>query len=85
MSHPDHLLDALSPEQLSEWADYFNEEPFGFPAEDLRAGILAATVARCAGASGAQARDFMLRPPDEEPADPLELVRQALGEGEHQR
>lgn len=84
MIHPRHILDVLTAEELGEWAEYFNEEPFGFPAEDLRAGILAATIARSAGAKDVAPRDFMLRPPteeDEEPADPVALLKQVLGEG----
>lgn len=84
MPHPDHLLDALTPEQLGEWAEYFNEEPWGFPAEDLRLGILASTTARAAGAKDVAPRDFMLRPPpepEEEPADPVQLLKRVLGEG----
>ena len=44
--HPDCLLDALTPEQFAEWADYYNLEPWGFEVEDLRVGILASTIAR---------------------------------------
>lgn len=39
-------------------------EPWGFEVEDLRAGLLACTVARAGGAK-ARPKDFMIRPPDE--------------------
>jgi hypothetical protein len=49
-------------------------EPFGFPAEDMRGGIIGATIAATVGAS-TEPKQFMLRPPHDEvedDADPFE-------------
>ena len=41
----DGLLAQLSSRQLAEWMAYFRLEPFGERRADLRAGIIASTVA----------------------------------------
>ena len=42
------LLARISSRELSEWIVYFEMEPFGEERADLRAGIVAATVANTA-------------------------------------
>jgi len=42
------LLARISSRELSEWAAFAQLEPFGEEREDLRAGIVAATVANTA-------------------------------------
>ena len=44
------LENRLSARELSEWMAYYSIEPFGTQREDYRAGLIAATVANCAGA-----------------------------------
>lgn len=44
------LENRMSARELSEWMAYYAIEPFGEQREDYRAGLLAATVANCAGA-----------------------------------
>lgn len=68
------MLEYLSAEQWEEWCEYASIEPWGFPADDLRTGILGATVARGAGAKDAEPKHFMLRNPEEqaEDADPFD-------------
>tara|TARA_R110001606_G_scaffold395627_1_gene568231 strand:- start:14266 stop:14553 length:288 start_codon:yes stop_codon:yes gene_type:complete len=44
------LENRLSARELSEWMAYYSVEPFGTQREDYRAGLIAATVANCAGA-----------------------------------
>lgn len=38
------MLSRMSSRELSEWMAYFQFEPFGTDVEDLRSGILAATI-----------------------------------------
>jgi hypothetical protein len=60
------------------WKEYYELEPWGFPAEDLRGGMLAAVIARSMGATDIAPRTFMLRPPPEpepEDVDPDDQVR----------
>lgn len=44
----DQLLAQISSAELSEWAAYYRLEPFGDERADLRAGIVASTVANTA-------------------------------------
>lgn len=65
----------MSPAQLAEWAEYESVEPFGFPGEDARLGILASAVARGAGAD-MKPTDFMLDPPEPPLPTPEEFAKQ---------
>jgi hypothetical protein len=47
--HPDALLSEITSRQLAEWGAYFDLHPWGGEADDLRAGVVAATVANFAG------------------------------------
>jgi hypothetical protein len=50
----------LSSQELAEWMAYWSIEPFGAARDDYRAGLLAATVANCAGSKKAlQPTDFI--------------------------
>jgi len=50
----------LSSQELAEWMAYYSIEPFGATRDDYRAGLLAATVANCAGSKRAlQPTDFI--------------------------
>ncbi len=42
--HPDYLLSLLTSRQVAEWDAYYRVEPFGPPAEEHRAGVLAAVI-----------------------------------------
>lgn len=60
----------LTREQLLEWGEYFQLEPWGFELEDLLHARLMALVAGVAGAD-ATYRDFLLVAPDDaEEAEP---------------
>lgn len=54
------LLRRLSSAELSEWMRYWNVEPWGEERADMRAAIVACTVARSQGAK-AKTEDFMPR------------------------
>ena len=43
------LENRLSAQELSEWMAYFSIEPFGEARADYRAGLVASTIANCAG------------------------------------
>lgn len=65
--HPDYLLEVLSARQLAEWQQYYSLEPFGFPAESWRSGIVASVIAnanRKKGRKAFQPSDFMPREPE---------------------
>ena len=56
------LLHRISSRELTEWQAYYGVEPFGEDRADLRAGIVASTVANVFRKSGTQpykAQDFM--------------------------
>jgi hypothetical protein len=60
--HPDYLLRMLSSTQFNEWLAYAALEPFGEERADLRAGIVASTLANVNRRKGQRAlkpRDFM--------------------------
>jgi hypothetical protein len=56
-------LERLTADQFQEWMEYAQAEPFGFPGEDARHGILCATVAAPYAKPGSAPapRDFMLQ------------------------
>lgn len=60
----DVMLASMSNREFVEWQAYFGIEPFGEERADLRAGIVAATVANAAGGRGkgraAKPTDFMV-------------------------
>lgn len=66
----------LTPGQVAGWARYYEAEPWGGQVDDLRHGILCATVANAAGAKVRPQR-FMLRAPEEEAS--VESAARALG------
>lgn len=55
------LLAVLSSEELTEWAAFYQIEPFGEYREDLRAGIVASTLANIHAKKGHsfKPKDFM--------------------------
>lgn len=40
-----HLLSSISSKELSEWAVYYELEPFGEERDDLRMGVISSTIA----------------------------------------
>jgi hypothetical protein len=69
------MLAAMTARQIAEWWAYYCIEPWGPEQEWMRAGIIAATVANCAGGKkrggGAfKPSDFM--PP---PVGPVEMPK----------
>lgn len=46
------LLVRIDSRELAEWAAYYNVSPFGPDRSDLRAGVIAATVANCHSVKG---------------------------------
>lgn len=60
MQHPDYLI--LDLEQITDWIAYHQLRPIGETRADLRAGIVAATMANCHRAKHSRAfspSDFM--------------------------
>jgi hypothetical protein len=60
------MLEEMSWEQLREWHQFAQLEPFGEERDDLRAGIVASTIVnsnpyRKKGAKAAKASDFVLK------------------------
>ena len=81
-SNPDAMLARMPYRVFCEWQTYAQMEPFGEERADLRAGIVAATVANCLarrkGQPAFRASDFMPlfdRPKRREPT-PGELFNQ---------
>jgi hypothetical protein len=84
----DALLAELTSPQIAEWMAYFQLEPFGERRADLRAGIIASTVANAHRAKDSRPykpQDFM---PDfesgrteDDAADLLAKAQAALGGG----
>lgn len=69
-------MDEISPELLREWAEFYAEEPWGYPVEDARAARLAWLISRVFGGGDlvTTPQDFSgVRPfpdlDDEEPED----------------
>lgn len=52
-------LDQLPEAELNIWQSFYDEQPFGLIRDDLRAGIVAATVANTVVKKPMQAFDFM--------------------------
>ncbi len=69
-------LDQLPEAELNIWQSFYDEQPFGLIRNDLRAGIVAATVANTVVKKPMQAFDFMpfYGKPDEEENSLLEGV-----------
>jgi hypothetical protein len=42
-------MQEITADQLVEWQEYYNIEPFGYRVEHRRAGVLAATIANTSG------------------------------------
>jgi hypothetical protein len=59
----DAMLEGMSARSLNEWAAYAGLEPWGEDRADLRAGIVAATIANVHRRKGRaySAKDFMPR------------------------
>lgn len=43
----EEMLNRMSSREMSEWMAYFQYEPFGTDVDDLRSGIIAATIVNC--------------------------------------
>lgn len=77
--HPDYLLEFLSSRQLAEWWEYYGMEPFGWVADNWRAGLVASTIANVNRGKSRRAfkpTDFMPKPPDDTP--PAKKLRDSL-------
>jgi hypothetical protein len=72
--HPDDLLEDLTAQQWAEWLEFYALEPWGFPVNDMRHGMLCAAVLAPHMKKGdtAEPRNFMLRPPPEREPTPGE-------------
>lgn len=86
----DGMLERIPSRLLTEWLAYAQVEPFGEERADLRAGIVAATVAnvnRAKGTPAAKPTDFMPQFDAVEPEGPdpdlllhkIELLNAAFG------
>ena len=67
--------------EFSEWIAYHGLEPFGEERADLRAGIVAATVANVHRGRGQRAlkpADFMPKPPQRPRRQSLEDMRRTM-------
>jgi hypothetical protein len=80
------MLAEISSAQYSEWMAFYRLEPYGEERADLRAGIIASTIANANRGKNQKVfkpSDFIARfdPPDEEAEAALmiEKVRAALG------
>ena len=54
------LAKAMGSDELSEWAAYYQLEPFGPMADDWRHGIACDIAAKAAGAKQSKSRHYML-------------------------
>lgn len=79
------MLRELSSEQFAGWWAFYRRQPWGFYADNLRAGVVASTVANCNRRKGQppfRASDFL--PTDrgesepERPADNRAIAAQGL-------
>jgi len=71
------LLDRISSRELSEWMAFFGLEPFGEERADLRAGIVASTVANVNRGKGKRAfkpQEFMPQFGPGETKEPKDLL-----------
>lgn len=58
--------------EFAEWMAFNELEPFGEEVESIRSGIVAATVARAAGAKKVKIEDYMMIPKaTKEPKEPM--------------
>jgi len=67
------MLGRISSHELSEWAAYYREHPFGDERADLRAGVIASTIANVNRAEGQEPytpSDFALAFEEPEEAEP---------------
>lgn len=75
----------LSGQELTEWMAFDAVEPFGEQRDDLRAGIVASTMANCHRSRGPafKPQDFMpfAEKPKADPAAALQALRNAFGKG----
>jgi hypothetical protein len=76
-------LDQMPAAEYVEWARYYNDEPFGEVRADLRAGIIASTVANAMRGKGGRARkpmEFMpiVRKQQEQDVPQVAMLRQAF-------
>lgn len=55
------LLQRISSKELTEWMAFYSIEPFGEVRADMRAALIAHTVAAGAGAKKIKLEDFMLK------------------------
>lgn len=53
--HPDKLAEELTSQEFSEWIAFYRIEPFGPQVDDLRAGVIAATMANTGRAKNSKA------------------------------
>lgn len=78
----DGLLDELSSSQLAEWIAFYQLEPWGEERADLRAGIVASTIANVNRSPKRKKpyapEDFMPRFEDEE--DPEETAARLMAQ-----
>jgi len=79
------LLSQISSRELSEWAAYYSIEPFGERREDLRAAMMACTIANAAGGRGKnkpafKLKDFLLNfePPKQQSNDEMKSILKAI-------
>jgi len=76
-SNPDAMLARMPHRVFLEWIEYTRIEPFGEERADLRAGIVASTIANCLarkkGQPAFEVKDFMpnFAPPKQKTADEL--------------
>ena len=70
----------LSPQQFADWGAYYDQEPWGFHAEEFRWGLLTATVAQVGGSQTAP-EEYTLSTAierlEEDGADPLDQFDRA--------
>jgi hypothetical protein len=76
-ANPDAMLAQLPHRVFVEWIEYTKLEPFGEERADLRAGIIASTIANCLarkkGQPAFKVKDFMpnFEPPKQKTPDEL--------------
>lgn len=71
------LGDSMTGQELTRWMEYDAIEPIGEQRADLRAGIVASTIANCHRVSGEpfKPKDFMAFRPAEKLASPAEALK----------
>ncbi len=77
------MLERVPSRLISEWMEYANLEPFGEERADLRAGIVASTMANVwRGKNGKAAKpgDFMPKFGGEQPKEPQSLEQMKLAQ-----